>query len=298
VGVIRGAGETFYSMIVNVGINTLNLILAPILIFGWLGFPRLEVFGAALAVGISHTMGFLITLYLLRSQKLSLFLSLHELTTPNWQTFNRLFRAGIPTTIEQLVWAVGQLIVTSYAAIIGITVLAAHQVFLRIQAILSMVYMGFGLGAMSLMGKNLGAEQRKLAQRTAELTGWIVFIFVLVIVALIIIFSRTLVTTFTDDPQVIRLGTAVIKVFALAQIPKAVDGVLMGNLRGAGDLKWLMWITIASVITFEVSINWFVVFMFNLSLWGLWMIHMTDETIRLVLNTWRFRGGKWKFIDL
>ena len=298
VGVIRGSGDTFYSMLINVGVNTLNLIFAPILIFGLLGFPRLEVFGAALAVGISHSIGFFATLYLLRSRKLSLFLSFRELTTPNRQTFKRLFRAGIPTTVEQLVWAVGQLIVTSYAAVIGITVLAAHQVFLRIQAILSMIYMGFGLGAMSLMGKNLGAEQHRLAQRTAEMTSWIVFIFVLVIVALIIIFAKSIVSVFTDDPQVIKLGTVVIKVFAVAQIPKAVDGVLMGNLRGAGDLKWLMWITIASVLLFEVAINWVVVFMFNLSLWGLWMIHMTDETVRLILNTWRFRGGKWKFIDL
>ena len=181
---------------------------------------------------------------------------------------------------------------------IGITVLAAHQVFLRIQAILSMVYMGFGLGAMSLMGKNLGAAQRRLAQRTAEMTSWVVFIFVLLVVAVIVLLSKRLVMVFTSDPQVVRLGAAVIKVFATAQIPKAVDGVLMGNLRGAGDLKWLMWITIASVLVFEIGLNWVVVFVFNLSLWGLWMVHMADETIRLILNTWRFRGGKWKFIDL
>ncbi len=298
VGVIRGAGDTLYSMFVNLGINTLNLILAPLLIFGLFGLPRLEVFGAALAVGISHTVGFIATFYLLRSQKLSLFLAFREITTPNWQTIKRLFRAGLPTTIEQLVWAVGQLIVTGYAAVIGITVLAAHQVFLRIQAILSMVYMGFGLGAMSLMGKNLGAAQRRLAQRTAEMTSWVVFIFVLLVVAVIVLLSKRLVMVFTSDPQVVRLGAAVIKVFATAQIPKAVDGVLMGNLRGAGDLKWLMWITIASVLVFEIGLNWVVVFVFNLSLWGLWMVHMADETIRLILNTWRFRGGKWKFIDL
>ena len=68
VGVIRGAGDTLYSMFVNLGINTLNLILAPLLIFGLFGLPRLEVFGAALAVGISHTVGFIATFYLLRSQ--------------------------------------------------------------------------------------------------------------------------------------------------------------------------------------------------------------------------------------
>lgn len=298
VGIIRGAGATFHSMLINVGLNVLNMLLAPILIFGWFGAPRLEVFGAALAVGIAHTAGFIATFYVLRSNKSVLFLSFKELTTPNWGTFKRLFNAGLPTTIEQLVWSIGLLVMTSYAAVVGIAVLAAHQVFLRIQAILSMVYTGFGLGAMSLMGQNLGAEKHHLAQRTAEMAAWVIFVCVLFIVALIILFAEHVVAIFTNDPQVVRLGSSVIKLFAIVQIPKAVDGVVMGNLRGAGDLKWLMWITICSVVLFEVVSNWAVVFIFELSLWGLWLIHILDETGRLIANYWRFKGGKWKFIDL
>ena len=298
VGVVRGAGATVHSMLINVGLNAINLCLAPVLIFGWFGFPRLEVQGAALAAGIAHTIGFTASYFLLRSKRTALFLSFRELTTPNWQTFKNLFNAGLPTTIEQLVWSFGLLVVSTYAAVISITVLAAHQVFLRIQSILSMIYMGFGLGAMTLMGKNLGAEQRKLAQRTAEMAGWVVFVFVMVISTCMILFSDSIITIFTDDPQVLRTGATVIKLFALVQIPKAVDGVLMGNLRGAGDLKWLMWITAASVFLFEISMSWMIAFVFNLSLWGLWLMHTADETARLILNYWRYRGGKWKFIDM
>jgi len=298
VGLIRGSGETFKSMCVSLLVNGTNIILAPILIFGLFGFERLEVFGAALAVGISHTIGFCTSLYLLRSRKCTLFLSFRELTTPNWRTFKRLISAGLPTTIEQLVWSLGLLVVSTYAALIGITVLAAHQVFLRIQSILSMIYMGFGFAAMTLMGKNLGAERRKLAEKTAETASLVVFIFVFFIIAIVIIFSDSLISAFTNDPQVIRTGAIVVKLFALVQIPKAVDGVLMGNLRGAGDLKWLMWITIVSVLIFEIGFNWGIVFVFNLSIWGLWLMHIADETLRLILNYWRYRGGKWKFIDV
>ena len=247
-GIIRGAGDTRYAMIINLSVNSFNLILAPIFIFGLLGFPRLEVRGAALAMGTAHSLGFFATLYLLRSRKSVLFLSFRELTTPNFKTFKRLFNAGLPTTIEQLVWAFGQLIVTGYAAVIGITVLAAHQVFLRIQAILSMFYLGFGLGAMTLVGKNLGADKRQVAEKTAFTASAVVFVFACVIFIIIAIFSKVLVTLFTSDPQVVNLGSKVIIVFAIVQIPKALDGVLIGNLRGAGDLKWFMWITIASVL--------------------------------------------------
>lgn len=297
VGVIRGSGDTIHSMIINLTINTLNLLLAPTLIFGLFGAPRLEVFGAAIAVGISHSIGAFITTYLLRSRKMTLFLSFRELTTPNWQTFKRLFNAGLPTTVEQLAWSIGLLVVSMYAALLGVTTLAAHQVFLRIQAVLSMFYFGFGMAAMTLMGKNLGAEEKKLAQKTAEMTGWVVYIFVLIIVAFTIYFAKPIIKVFTDDPQVLKVGSTVVLAFALTQIPKAVNGVVIGNLRGAGDLKWLMWSTVAGVLFFEIGGTWASVFIFNLSLWGLWMVHMIDETTRLVLNFWRFRGGKWKFID-
>ena len=57
-GIIRGAGETRLAMFVNLSVVLLNALLAPILIFGLLGFPRLEVRGAALAMGIAHSLGF------------------------------------------------------------------------------------------------------------------------------------------------------------------------------------------------------------------------------------------------
>lgn len=295
-GIIRGAGDTRYAMKINLSVNGLNLILSPVLIFGLFGFPRLEVFGAALALCTSHTLGFFSTLYLLRSRKSVLFLSFRELTTPNFKTFRRLFKAGLPTTVEQLVWAFGQFVVTGYAAGIGVAVLVAHQVFLRIQAILSMFYLGFGIGAMSLVGKYVGTEDREGAQKTAFAANTIVFIFSFVVFLLIVIFSNPLISLFVSDPVVIQIGASVMFVFALVQIPKAVDGVLIGNLRGVGDLKWLMWLTIISVLAFEIGLNWFLVFALNFSLMALWLVHLTDELLRTAINFWRFKSGKWKFI--
>ncbi len=300
VGIVRGAGDTHLSMLVNVIINSLNLILAPLLIFGLFFFPRLEVHGAALALGISHSTGFLVTLYLLRSKKSVLFLSFKELVNPKFETFKRLFKLGLPTTIEQMVWATGMLVVTSYAAYSGITILATHQVFVRMQAILSMSYLGFGLGAMTLMGKNLGAEQHYLAEKTANLISRVVFVFVIGITLIMIAFSRPLISIFTNEPEVLRIGGVCMLMFALTQIPKAMNGVVIGNLRGCGDLKWLMWTTIAGVIIFEIGFNWgFLVFLKNqvYVLFALWAVQGADETSRFLLNTWRFKGGLWKFID-
>ena len=297
-GIIRAAGDTKISMVLNLMINIINVTLTPVLIFGLFGFPRLEVKGAALATSIAHTIGFFATMYVLRSHRSRLFLSFRELTTPNLKSFKRLFKAGVPTTIEQLFWALGQMVITSYAAILGIIFLAVHQVLMRIQAILTMFYMGFSLGAMTLVGQNIGAEQHKEAESVARVAGYVVFVVVLLVAGVLLIFSRPLITLFTADPQVVAIGTKLIKLFAIIQIPKAVNAVVMGNLRGAGELKWLMWLAIMSVIFVESGLTWIAAFVLNLSLLGIWLMTGTDEIVRLVLNYWRFRGGKWKFINI
>ncbi len=298
VGIIRGAGDTHLSMLVNVFINGLNLILAPLLIFGWFGFPRWEVQGAALALGISHSVGFMVTLYLLRTHRSVLFLSFKELTRPNFQTFKRLIRTGAPTTVEQMAWAIGLLMASIYAARISAYVLTAHVVFIRIQSILSMAYTGLGIAAMTLMGKNIGAANYKLAEKTARTFSMVGLSFAIVVTGVMILFATPIMRIFTPEADVIHLGARVMIIFALVQIPKAVDGVIIGNLRGAGDLKWLMWMTVIGVILLEFGMNWVVVFVLHLSLYGIWGVHLTDECIRLVANYWRFRGGRWKFIDL
>ncbi len=293
-GVIRGTGDTIYSMFVNVLINLLNLIFAPLLIFGRAGFPRLEVEGAAIAVGISHTVGFLVTCFLLRSGWLSIYLSFKEIASPNWNSFKRLFKTGFPTTIEQLAWAFGQLIVSTFAARIGVVALATHQILLRVNAVISMSYQGFAIGAMTIISKQIGAGQKSLVKQVAKDAMKITLGFVVIVALILPIYSKEILILFTPDPAVTEMGLFMIYIFAVVQIPKALNIVMIGNLRGVGQLQWLMWGTIFSVIAFEFMSAYAAVFFFNLALLGIWIALGLDESARLIANTWRFKVAKWK----
>jgi putative MATE family efflux protein len=301
VGMIRGAGDTHMSMIINVTINITNIVLTPILIYGLFGFPRLEVRGAALAMGVAHTLGFAMTFYYLRRKSSTLFLSFKELTTPKWKSFKQLFKMGLPTTVEQLVWSAGQLIVTGYVALMGITELAIHQVFLRIQGVLSMFYLGFGLAAMTHVGKNIGANEHVIAEHSGKLSHRIVFIMGFVILVLMIVFANPLLHLFIrkEDAIIADYGFRVVFIiFALVQVPKAMNTVITGSLRGAGDIQWIMWINVFAVLLLEVGANWIGSFIFHFGLVGIWCVQMADEILKSNVNYFRFRGGKWKLIRI
>lgn len=297
-GIIRGSGDTHFALIINLVIIGINIVLAPLLVFGSLYLPRLGVVGLALSKGIAFTVGLLLTIILLRSRKCRLFLSMREMTTPKWESVKLLFKTGFPTTVEQLTQSFGLLVISLYAARLSVVVLATHQILLLMQAVMSMLYHGLGIGSMTIIGKNVGAEEHHRAERTAKVAGRVTLFIVLIIVLLISLFSSAILHFFTNDQEVLNLGLKVIIIFALIQIPKGLNAVLTGNLRGAGELKWLMWLTIVGVLIFEVSVTWAVVFVFQFALAGIWFVHGCDEATRSLFNYVRFRNGKWKLRNI
>ncbi|MDZ7725366.1 MAG: MATE family efflux transporter [candidate division KSB1 bacterium] len=293
-GIIRATGDTRHSMTVNLLINSLNVCLSPCLIFGLFFFPKLGVPGAALAAGISHTLGFILSFYYLRSGNVSVRLCFSELSRPRLKSFKYLFLKGFPTTMEQAGWAFGQLVVMGYVGSMGVVYLSTHTIFMRVQNILSMFYMGFSLAAMSYMGKHLGAKDRELAENAAHAAHRAMVLFIMVIVAVMLLSSRFVIKIFTTNPETVALGSGVIFVFALAQIPKAMNNVISGNLRGADELHWLMYTVMAFVLVFEIGFNYIAAFVFGWGLWGVWSIQTVDESIRVGLNYLRFLKGSWR----
>lgn len=196
--------------------------------------------------------------------------------------------------MEQAGWAFGQLVVMGYVGSMGVVYLSTHTIFMRVQNILSMFYMGFSLAAMSYMGKHLGAKDRELAENAAHAAHRAMVLFIMVIVAVMLLSSRFVIKIFTTNPETVALGSGVIFVFALAQIPKAMNNVISGNLRGADELHWLMYTVMAFVLVFEIGFNYIAAFVFGWGLWGVWSIQTVDESIRVGLNYLRFLKGSWR----
>ena len=295
-GILRGVGDTMLTMTISLIVNVTNIIIDALLIFGWLGFPRLETLGAALGVGIAHTIGFFITVVFLRNRKSSLFLAIVEITTPKMATVKKLFKMGIPTTVEQFVWSIGQIVLSFFAARINVNALAAHQVLVRIQSVLAMVNWGFAVAGMTLVGKNIGAKDYPEARKSGQLVGIISAINALFLAGIIWLFDTQIFAAFTNNIEVRILCHSLIITFAILQAPKAINTSYAGNLRGAADLNWLMWLAVGAVVINEIMGAYILTFVLGMQLVGLWAIQIVDESGRLVLNYWRFNKCEWKQI--
>jgi len=288
IGIVRGAGDTHLSMITGLLVNGIHLVLAVMLIFGHYFFPELGVRGAALAAGIGHTVGCILTYsVILRGQSVLTF-TWSDFTSFNGKSISKIIKTGIPITLEQLAWMTGMTIVIGFSNRLGTVAAAAQIVIITYQRLFSILYQAFGIGTLTLVGQLYGADKHESARDTSRTFFWFAASVVLIISAVIFFRSRDLAMIFTRDEKVINLCSSVFKIAAVVQLPKVLSFVYSFSLRGVGENKYPMYLAFIGVLFFEVILGYTLAFVFSLSLMGLWLAAFADETFKVFMAKRRF----------
>jgi putative MATE family efflux protein len=290
---LRGAGDTKTPMSVNIVANLVNVVGNFLLINGHFGFPRLEVAGAAYATSFARLVALVLILRKVFGRKGAIKMSLHDSFRPDIEILKRIFRVGIPAAMEQVVMRSGQMVYARIVSSLGTVTYAAHQVALNIEGLSFTPPMSFQTASTTLVGQSLGArnpdravraarESQKMALIGAGAAGFVLFFC-----------GRYIAYAYTEDPVVISLTANVLRLIAFVQPFLASTFVLAGALRGAGDTRWTMYITMAGVWGVRVMTAYILVFKVGLGLYGAWIAMGLDMITRAILIDLRFRAGHW-----
>lgn len=290
---LRGAGDTRTPMSVNIVANLVNLIGNYILINGKFGFPRLEVAGAGYATTLSRIVACTLVFAKVFGHKGAIKMSASDSFRPDSTVLRRIFKVGIPAAMEQLVMRSGMMVFARIVAGFGTLTYAAHQVALNIEGLSFTPPQAFQTAATTLVGQSLGAKQPGRAIRVGAESQKIALLVAACTGAILFFLGKYVAVLYTDDPGVISLSSGVLKIIAFAQPFMATNFVLAGALRGAGDTKWTMWITMAGVWGVRVVSAYILALRMNMQLYGAWIAMAMDMTVRAVLLHLRFRAGHW-----
>jgi putative MATE family efflux protein len=292
-GALRGAGDTRFPMKVNVAINLVNFVGNVLLVYGLLGFPALGVFGAGLATTLARLTGAVILFNRYLSGKTVLvFESLSDLR-PDAVTIRRVARVGIPGAVERVVISVGQVFYAQMVAGLGTVSYAAHAIGVNAESISFMPGNGFSTAATTLVGKSLGAGRPDLARESAWESVRLGCLFVGVMGVGLYFFPDQLMGVFTTDAEVIRLGAIYLRIMAFCQIHQAVGNILMGALRGAGDTKFVMYITAVSSWCIRLGLTYYLLNVVHTGVVGAWWGMTADTLFRAIAALLWFRSGRW-----
>ncbi|HZR47837.1 MAG TPA: MATE family efflux transporter [Candidatus Manganitrophaceae bacterium] len=292
VAIMHGRGDTRTPLSGIIGINLLHIAIAYLLVYGTPALPAMGVKGAAVAVGLSEIAG---TAFLAMRAVQKGYL---KPVAVRLDLVRQVLRVGFPLSIDRVVQQVSQMAFARAVLVYGTVAYAAHQVGLAIESFSFMAGSGFAVAAVTAVGQSIGASQYQRAKMENWEANRLAVLVMSVMGILFFFFPYLLLRFFTQDPQVIALGTLFLKIVALIQIPLAVTMVLSGSLKGAGDTRVLLGITLIGACLIRVPASLYFAFIMPAGIVYVWSVMIVDWFVRMALTLVRYRSEKWRAVKV
>lgn len=293
-GALRGAGDNRTPMKVNMTVSLLSFAGNVVLVYGMFGFPALGVLGAGLATSIARVAGGLLLLIPYLLGKLTLPCKFPQDFRWDGSLMTRVLRVGIPGAGERLLISGGGLFYARMVAGLGAVSYAAHTIGINAESVSYMPGTAFAVAATTLVGQNLGAERPDLAERSTYQALLPACILVGAVGVGFLAFPGALVRLYSSDPEVIRLASIYMRMMGFCQIHQAFGFVLLGALRGAGDTKFVMWLTAFCSWVLRLGTTYLLINVVGIGVTGAWWGMAVDGFVKGLAGWMWFRRGRWK----
>jgi len=291
--IIRVHGFTKQAMLISLGMNIVHIIANYALIFGHLGMPALGVQGAAISSVLSRGLAIIVFFWVLyRTMEVRIEFK-HYFKLSKAYT-SKIFSIGIPAALEQVMYHSCQLIFIFYITFLSEESMAARQYANNISMFIYLFALAIGIGTSIIVGRLIGAGLQNDAYRRVWRSILFASAATLVMIVVVISFRTSLISLFTDNPEVIRLGANVLILSIVLETGRTINIVLINSLRASGDAKYPLWIGIFSMVGMSLSLGYLFVFKLNMGLAGVWLAIAADEWVRAVIMSFRWRSRKWE----
>jgi putative MATE family efflux protein len=289
---LRGAGDTRSPLIIMVMVNVVNVMLSWALTRGLFGLPTLGVVGTAIGSGLGQAVGAIAVLLMLVRGRGVLRLPL-RLTRPDPARIRRILNIGLPAGAEQVLLQIALLNLAVIISSFGTAAYAAHTIGLRISSLSFLPGWGFSVAATTLVGQSLGARRPDQARILTYAAFRMAFAVMLVMGVILFVFEYPILSFFTTDPAVLAAGEIVVRMSAVQQPLLAASFVFSGALRGAGDTRTTLLITVSAIWGLRLGLAYLLGIVFGWGLFGAWLAIWCDFALRSTLHYLRFRSGRW-----
>jgi putative MATE family efflux protein len=295
---MRGYGNTRTPMRVMIVSVALNVVLDPLLIFGWGPFPALGIEGAALATifsrGVASALGF----YVLFVARAGPDVRVAHLV-PDAEQIWDIVRIGVPSTLEQSMSALAMITLTAMVVQFAPPVVSAYGLGNRLASLVFLPAMGLGRATNTMVGQNLGAQKADRAERAVWLAtrvGASVMFAVAVVAALVPepIVAVFMATGTEAAAQTVEYGAAYLRIRSVEFAFMAVLQVMLGAYRGAGNTKTAMAFSMLALWVGRVPTVYYLGFVAGWGPTGIWVGMAMGNVLGAITAALWFTRGTWK----
>ncbi len=210
---IRAAGNTLFPGLIMAFSGLINVVLDPIFIFGYLGFPAMGIKGAALATALARAFSLVVSLYIL--EKRFKLIAWKKPKMPEFlKSCGEILHTGIPATLTNLMAPLYVAIAIRLISGYGQSAVAAVGASTRLEQLVLILPLALGSVLVPFAGQNWGAGRKGRVRQAIETSFLIVTGWGLLSWAGLALFRYQLAGIFSNDPEIISTMT-----FYLAVIP-------------------------------------------------------------------------------
>ena len=287
----RAQGNSKISMLSSLVMNIVNIGGNAVLIYGF----GMGVMGAALASLVSRMIACFAVIWLLERPGCALRVDRLADMKPNGDLIGRILRVGIPAGIENGMFQIGKLSVSSLTSTLGTAAIAANAVVNSLNTILNIPANAVGMAALTVIGQCLGAGEKEQAKDYAKRMLFLAYCGCWIMnLAAFFGLNRVVVSWFNLSPEAFNMALQVLAVFNLVSLLIWPSSFTLPNiLRAAGDAPFTMTVSVISMWTFRVGSCYLMVLAFHGGLMSIWVGMYLDWAFRSLCFAIRFLRGKW-----
>lgn len=291
--IIRSHGYAKQSMIITVIMNIINIFGDAIFIFGLFGAPVLGVKGVAIATTFSRISATIVAFVFLFKKLLPLTIFSHLKERPV-RVLKKLFKIGFPSAMENMSYNLAQTVLMSIILVnFGEMSYITRTYAWMIGWFVMLFSIAIGQASQIMIGHLVGANEIEQAYETGLKNFKISMVFTAIGSIFIFFFGKYLIGFYTDNSEIIILGTSVLMIDAFLEPGRNFNVVLINTLRGAGDVIFPVVMAIISMWGVAVLGGYFFGVVLGYGLPGIWLAMTCDEWIRGICMFFRWRSRRW-----
>ncbi len=296
--VMTGYGDTMSPLKITFVTAVLNVILDPILIFGWLGAPALGIEGAALASVFTRGLASVMGIYLFFSEKKGIVVKLRHLK-PDFKLLPLVFKIGVPAAVGSSGTSLGFMVLIGFVNMFGTEVVSAYGIGMRAIHVFMLPALGISSAVSAIVGQNLGAGNPERAKEAVK-KGIILMLSFIGPATLLVAFLGKQVTMFfiPGDPVIHEIGRVLFYITAPSLVLYGLSSVLEGAFQGAGYNVPVMIANLARLWLFRIPFVYVVSFVIldgpanldaSVGIW--WGITFSTLCALVIVWLWYLKGS-------
>ncbi|MFD5261643.1 MATE family efflux transporter [Bacillus wiedmannii] len=283
---MRGTGDSktpFYFLIVS---TVLNMILLPILIFGWLGAPKLDVYGAAYASVISTVITFIVMLVYLKKKNhpLQLDSTVRKYLRMDGELLKLLLRLGIPASINMILVSLSEIAVIAFVNRYGSDATAAYGVVNQVASYVQMPAVSLGITVSIFAAQSIGANQFDRLQKVVKAGIIMNYVIGGVLISLIYLFSRDILSLFLTSQTTIEIAHSLVMITLWSYLIFGHAQIISATMRASGTVLWPTVIGVVSIWLVEVPVAYYLSYHTSLGIEGIWIGYPAAFIVSLILQ--------------